>query len=1245
MGETYPYEQLDGRRFQLLTQSLITAEHPNVQCFNISGPDGGRDAVGMSLRPASRSLKDTLVYQAKFRERNPLGTPTADEHYKWVIANLKAELPKVRRLAKREAELFTFVTNVSATAHPDSGLRDRVQDWVTKNLPLPTTIWWREDLDARLSRHSDLIFKFSLFRGIDSVRAYFQALLPAAAAPSVLSGISLQPSHPGVSTMLLYLHKQYEEEGSLRFKQVETDPIPVLNHFVDTPVNVQQHGLDLGYLHSLLTSVDPHLQVFEDRDDAGYTVRAARLFLNERFVEGFGKVVLEGAPGQGKTTLVQYIGQIYRARILDRLDDLEKVPKELTTGPLRLPIRIELRHLGTWLQGESPWPSRFSASSEQPVYPSIPSFISAHAAYSTDGLELTANDVIAIMAKTPSLLMLDGLDEVPDTEVRSQIIELAEGFIKNLQAFGADVQVMVTSRPSSSTKSAVFSRQGFKYLTLADLAEEEIWEYAEDWITRKKIAVHDSATFKRVLGECLQKKHVADLARNPMQLAILLWLVHVRDWSLPDKRTALYDQYMATFLDREATKDPVIRENRGILLELHGYIAWILHARSEHEKSSGSGDISKDELKQLMRDYLESQEEDEARELIDILFRGVQRVFALTERIQGRFEFEIQSMREFFAGTYLYKTAPHYSNAADVTGSRPDRLEAIIRNPYWLNVVRFFCGWYDKGELADLSRHLIDLCEDPDYRLLAHPRELVASLLGDHVTHSSRRDTRQLADQLTDPLSLRAVGRLLSGELISSPIPPNSFILPAMAKEAMRIYPDVESDEVSYELAAVLRSQVQPNDRFDWWSENRPDARSGEFSSWLRSGSIVQAYCGASITDVSAAIDLVSGSTESWIRCFEAGRLDIALSRPDWFEVFLTRLAAGNTMLSYPANPEGRYIHDVWQFLSSDVPYWQIQRPSEVALSVPGRHPEFRKELTALLRLFECLPTNEGEPEFNNALALIRESEAILGSDCWTSWKTSMLLAPILSVAFENKAGSKIIDAVVRCWNRRGDLAYWKNLLADESLGLLPRVAMFVSWAPPQAFRDLHSEVTQRWQTLEPWQMSLIQKNIKIQHVVNNKDFSPCRFTSVEFRALPNTIPGCMFPVLEERFERNYAAPLMVHAGSLCLKHESVDLAYRTNQLINVLGRGKVDQLDADLSRIREMFPKARSSISAPLRKSVASFHGSKRIPKRFIIEILENPFEFPFVLVDAAQQAANATMIEKLPSLSAISRRDHWFE
>jgi len=39
------FENLGPERFQQLCQALLVKEYPNVQCFPVAQPDGGRDAI------------------------------------------------------------------------------------------------------------------------------------------------------------------------------------------------------------------------------------------------------------------------------------------------------------------------------------------------------------------------------------------------------------------------------------------------------------------------------------------------------------------------------------------------------------------------------------------------------------------------------------------------------------------------------------------------------------------------------------------------------------------------------------------------------------------------------------------------------------------------------------------------------------------------------------------------------------------------------------------------------------------------------------------------------------------------------------------------------------------------------------------------------------------------------------------------------------------------------------------------
>ena len=148
-------------------------------------------------------------------------------------------------------------------------------------------------------------------------------------------------------------------------------------------------------------------------------------------------------------------------------------------------------------------------------------------------------------------------------------------------------------------------------------------------------------------------------------------------------------------------------------------------------------------LRKEVATYLEHEEYDP--ELVDSLLKGtVERVGALVSRVQGTFEFEVQPLREYFAARHLHKTAPYSPPGDAKKGTRPDRFSALASSFYWTNVTRFYCGFYDVGELPSLVDGLIGIGEEPGYRLIAQPRRLAMMLLGDYVFSQSPRSMRRL---------------------------------------------------------------------------------------------------------------------------------------------------------------------------------------------------------------------------------------------------------------------------------------------------------------------------------------------------------------------------------------------------------------------------------------------------------------------------------------------------------------------
>ena len=145
-----------------------------------------------------------------------------------------------------------------------------------------------------------------------------------------------------------------------------------------------------------------------------------------------------------------------------------------------------------------------------------------------------------------------------------------------------------------------------------------------------------------------------------------------------------------------------------------------------------------------------SESEEHKPDLVDPLLAGtVERVGALVSRLEGTFEFEVQPLREYFAARHLYKTAAYSPQGRSLSGTRPDRFDALIRNSYWTNVTRFFCGFYDVGELGSLVDGLVQLDSDPGFQLISQPRRIAMMLLSDHVFGQSPRTMKRLIGYIT----------------------------------------------------------------------------------------------------------------------------------------------------------------------------------------------------------------------------------------------------------------------------------------------------------------------------------------------------------------------------------------------------------------------------------------------------------------------------------------------------------------
>lgn len=734
----YNYEALDDKRFQKLCQALIVAQFPDAQCLPVGEPDGGRDAI---LLHGYSNNKKTVVFQVKF-SRNP-----DQKKARTAISNLvQKEQTNVKRLISDGATSYYFITNVKGTAFPDSGSIDTVNKFLTESFEIPCRIWWRDDLDRRLEQHSNVKWSYlEILKGSDVLQL-------------LLDSVANSTSKRFERTLKSYLASQYDTESDVKFKQLDLSH-RLTDLFVDLPLCHKsslndQHSYELDCSGTDLESYTNQLRFYEsnrpvNQNPFGHSGLGAAFMLSMPLEIRSARIVLEGAPGQGKSTVTQFLCQVHRIRLLDKSADLQAVSDHINHSPMRIPFKLSLLDYASFLAGHHPFDLGKHMSQTKHMSQSLESFLMMHIEQWSGGHPVDIDDLIAFLEHSHIVIVLDGFDEVSDVDIRARIVDEVNQAAARLEAHSRSIQFIITSRPAAFSSSHGFREDQWTHLKLTDLRQRNIMAYKDKWIKTQDLTHEDSELLSTTLEDKLEQSHFRGLARNPMQLAILLYLMHMQGVALPEKRTTLYEEYMKLFFNREAQKSTIVRDQRDLLLSIHGRLAWVLHTQVEDGR--GSGRMSESALQKCVRDFLESEGHGtDVMELVDQLVQGVvERIGALVSRVSGTFEFEVQPLREYFAARHLHQTSPYSPLRREQKGTREDRFKALAQNAFWTNVTRFFCGFYDKGELSSLVDGIAQLGTLSDHILTNHSRRLAIMLLLDQVFSQVPRVTNRLINFVT----------------------------------------------------------------------------------------------------------------------------------------------------------------------------------------------------------------------------------------------------------------------------------------------------------------------------------------------------------------------------------------------------------------------------------------------------------------------------------------------------------------
>lgn len=647
--QRYLYERLGDHEFQSLVNALLTERFPDYLPMPLRQADGGRDGI-------SRSGRSLMIFQTKWsvngREKDPV---------KWLARTVKDEEVNIRARVADGATQYVLATNVPSTSKPRSGTFDRLQaelDALGKEYGVEMRCLWREAIDGMVDSAPDTITwaYADMLAGWDLIRYLIDE-----------QGKSRRDS--GLRELVRKVAAdQWDEDEKVKFSQVDIDRERVADLFVDVTAD---------RLRAPRTkAAKPLLSTGSVGGAASYLLSGSAPF-----------TLVRGAPGQGKSTLSQYVCQAHRAAFVPGPVRTTHLP---AVSEPRFPLRFDLSSYAAWLRGVDVFDSAADATQRRgkqrtAAESTIECFLAEFMTHASGGAKVTPSGVYELFERIPVLVVLDGLDEVGSVSARTKVVSAINSFCRRRKSYTVPPRIVVTTRPSAGELPEPSGDQ-FEVITLNPLEDNQRDEYLRKWCAVRGIRGRQGRTLRTTFKQKIAEPYIGELAGNPMQLTILLELLNKQGLATPTQRTHLYDQYMELLLAREANKHPEsVRKHRNELLEIMPFLGWYLQSRSEQRGLSGH--MPTDELEAAMRHFQHTYGKPEV--VVDELFEATtDRLWALTSKETGIFEFEVVSLREYFAAHFLY----HYAGEGDRDFDRTTVFRELLRRPYWLNTARFYGG-------------------------------------------------------------------------------------------------------------------------------------------------------------------------------------------------------------------------------------------------------------------------------------------------------------------------------------------------------------------------------------------------------------------------------------------------------------------------------------------------------------------------------------------------------------------------
>ncbi|MCB0062549.1 MAG: SUMF1/EgtB/PvdO family nonheme iron enzyme [Caldilineaceae bacterium] len=379
------------------------------------------------------------------------------------------------------------------------------------------------------------------------------------------------------------------------------------------------------------------------------------------------RMVLLGAPGSGKSTLVHYLAYCLANHHLSPAAGwLERhLPNWPTQWQSLLPIAISLRELGAWIQSEG-----ITQRNSRLLLDYLQHWLHQRV---LDEFYFVLKEHLR---RGEALLLLDGFDELPD-EIRLQR-QLKE-MIGDLPAAFPTTPMLVTCRVLSyRTSHWQLDEQEWPIFELADLTDSQIRHFIADWyqlMTSLQVIAgspHPSDVLSDRLQRAVFRPDLLRLARNPLLLTVMA-LVHTHKGQLPDARALLFEAVVDLMLWRweaiklkdhdgsettwrqllasvQLSERPMKERLWKLAFHIHGRAQIAGTATGGIEVQEATADISESELLATLRELHPTRNVEWAEQIIQIIQL---RAGLLVEKSPKLFGFPHRTFQEYLAACHL----------------------------------------------------------------------------------------------------------------------------------------------------------------------------------------------------------------------------------------------------------------------------------------------------------------------------------------------------------------------------------------------------------------------------------------------------------------------------------------------------------------------------------------------------------------------------------------------------------------